>query len=341
MTGRRKKGKKMAQSKSAVGLDVGTSRIVAAQGEADSLEFASQLNAFVAIPRTKLTASVLDSAQVAHAVQDGVIHVHGDESERFADLMNAELRRPMTLGVLDGKETEGLRVVREIVASLLGTGSPGRKVCFSIPAPVLGTEDGVTYHESMMRHMLGELGYEAWSINEGLAVIYSELASTNYTGIGISCGGGLCNVAMAYLSAPILTFSVPKAGDYIDSRAASVTGERANRVRLVKEEAFRFGAGSSDKVHQVIEVYYDDMIRNLVGGLSKAFSQVRNMPRISRPVPVVLSGGTALPEGFRERFEKALRGLRGFPLKISEVRLAQDPLHSTAKGALIAALSEA
>ena len=54
----------------------------------------------------------------------------------------------------------------------------------------------------------------------------------NYTGIGISCGGGLCNVAMAYLSAPIVTFSVAKAGDYIDARAASVTGERANRIRL-------------------------------------------------------------------------------------------------------------
>jgi hypothetical protein len=75
--------------------------------------------------------------------------------------------------------------------------------------------------------------------------------------------------------------------------------------------------------------------------LAKPFSQVRNTPGISRPVPVVLSGGTALPEGFRERFEKALRGLGAFPLKISEVRLARDPLHSTAKGALVAALFRA
>jgi hypothetical protein len=330
----------MTQSKYPIGLDVGTSRIVTAQGETDNIEFASQLNAFVAIPRTNLTASVLQNEQVPHAALDGVIHVHGDESERFADLMNSELRRPMTHGVLDGKETEGLRIVREIVSALLGSPAPGRKVCFSIPAPALGTEDGVTYHESMIRHMLGEIGYEARSINEGLAVIYSELAATNYTGIGISCGGGLCNVAMAYLSAPILSFSVPKAGDYIDWRAASVTGERANRIRLIKEETFRFDSGSADKVHQVIEVYYDDMIRNLVAGLGEAFSRVRKMPRISRPVPVVLSGGTALPEGFRERFEKALRAQRGFPLKISEVRLAQDPLHSTAKGALIAAISE-
>ena len=64
--------------------------------------------------------------------------------------------------------------------------------------------------------MLDELGYEATSINEGLAVVYGELEDSNYTGIGISCGGGLCNVCLAYLSVPVLSFSIPKAGDYID-----------------------------------------------------------------------------------------------------------------------------
>jgi hypothetical protein len=328
------------RAESPLGLDVGTSRIVAAQGDVQNAEFASELNAFVAIPRTSLTASVLESERILHSTQDGVLHINGNQSERFADLMNAELRRPMTHGVLDGKEKESLRVVREIVSSLAGPYLPGRKAFFSIPAPLLGAEDGITYHESTMKQMLGELGYEARSINEGLAVIYAELASTNYTGIGISCGGGLCNVAMAYLSAPILSFSLPKAGDYIDSRAASVTGERANRIRLVKEETFRFTAEPADDTQRVIRVYYDEVIRNLVAGLTEAFSRIRKMPRISRPIPVVLSGGTAQPEGFRERFEAALRAQHDFPLAISEVRLAENPLYSTAKGALIAALAE-
>ncbi len=44
------------------------------------------------------------------------------------------------------------------------------------------------------------------------------MEGSNYTGIGISCGGGLCNVCLAYLSVPVVSFSVPKAGDFIDSR---------------------------------------------------------------------------------------------------------------------------
>jgi len=53
----------------------------------------------------------------------------------------------------------------------------------------------------------------------------------------------------------------------------------------------------------------------------------------------VLSGGTAMPPGFQERFEKALRA-SDFPIELSEIRTAADPLHSTAKGTLVATLCE-
>ena len=46
-----------------------------------------------------------------------------------------------------------------------------------------------------------------------------------------------------------------------------------------------------------------------------------------------------MPRGFRDRFEKALRDA-DFQLPLSEVRLAEKPLLTTAKGALVAAMSE-
>jgi hypothetical protein len=51
----------------------------------------------------------------------------------------------------------------------------------------------------------------------------------------------------------------------------------------------------------------------------------------------VLSGGTAMPKGFLDHFNKVLHA-DDFPLGLSEVRVAADPLHSTARGALMAAL---
>jgi hypothetical protein len=324
----------------ALGLDVGTSRIVMARKPAKEIEYESQLNAFVTIPYSKLTTGVLERERIPYTSTANEIMVHGNESAKFATLLDAEIRRTMSHGVLDAKEPESLRMIREILAAMLGPGSPERrKVCFTVPAAPLGAEGSLTYHEATLRQILTELGYEPASINEGLAVVYSELESSNYTGIGISCGGGLCNVCLAYLSVPVLSFSIAKAGDFIDTSAAAVTGERANRIRLTKEDSFHFNGLFADKVQQVIAVYYDDMIQSLVGALKEAFARTKNVPAFSRPIPMVLSGGTTLPAGFRDRFEKTLWE-QDFPVTVSDIRMAENPLHATAKGALVCALSD-
>jgi hypothetical protein len=323
----------------AIGLDVGTSRIVTARQAGPEFKYETQLNAFVTIPYSKMTENMLRKEMVPHSVEQNQIVVHGDESERFAALLDKDIRRPMLRGLLNPEEPDSLRLIREMTASLAGKAEKGQKVCFTVPAAPAGAEENLTYHETTIQQVLTELGYKTKSINEGLAVVYGELESSNYTGIGISCGGGLCNVCMAYLSVPVISFSIPKAGDFIDSSAASVTGERADRMRVVKEQSFSINGHFTDKLQQVLGVYYDDMIHALVGGLRNAFQSARNLPKMSKPIPLVLSGGTAMPKGFRDRFEKTLHE-SGFPIALSEIRMASDPLTTSAKGALIAALSD-
>ncbi|MCA2971497.1 MAG: hypothetical protein INH43_23530 [Acidobacteriaceae bacterium] len=323
-----------------VGLDVGTSRIVAAWPVDHGYRFTSQLNSFVALPNSRMTEGVLRKERIPHTVRGSEIIVHGNESERFADLLGAELRRPMTKGFLNPAEPDSMPIMQHLLLQLLGTAAHARqKLFFSVPAPPIGAHDSLTYHEATLRQILGELGYEARPLNEGLAVIYSELESSNYTGIGISFGGGLCNVCMSYLAVPVIQFSVPKGGDFIDTNAAAVTGELVNRIRMVKEDGFFFNPISPDKAHQVLSVYYDDVIQTLVQTMRDVFQQAKSLPRLGRPVPLVLSGGGVLAGGFRERFEQALRQ-NDFPVPVSEVRLAAEPLHATARGAVIAALSE-
>jgi hypothetical protein len=305
-----------------IGLDVGTSRIVTARQINNEIKYNTQLNAFITIPYSKMTENVLLKEAVPHTVEGDEILVHGNESERFADLLNKDIRRTMSRGVLNPDESENVRLIRQIT-----------------PAALLGSEENLTYHEATLRQVLTELGFEVKSVNEGLAVVYAELESSNYTGIGISCGGGLCNVCFSYLSVPILSFSIPKAGDFIDASAASVTGERPNHIRILKEQSFYINGHFENKLQQVLSVYYDDMIQSLVTALRNAFQGARNLPKLARPIPLVLSGGTAMPKGFRDRFEAVLRA-SDFPVELSEIRTAADPLTTTAKGALVAALSE-
>ncbi|MBM3813456.1 MAG: hypothetical protein FJW20_17680 [Acidimicrobiia bacterium] len=298
------------------------------------------MNAFVRIPHAKMAESMLHKENVPFQVQRDTIVIQGNEAQRFADLFHLETNRPMTQGFLDPSEAESVPMVKKIIETMVGKRNGSRpRVCFSVPAAPLNATESLTYHEATLRQTFDELDYEVRSINEGLAVIYSELEDTNYTGIGISCGGGLCNVALAYLSMPALSFSIPKAGDFIDSSAASVTGELATRVRIAKEATFHFNGHFTDKLQQVLTVYYEDMIHALIAAMKDAFSNAKRMPKLAKPIPMVLSGGTASPQGFRDRFEKLLRA-SDFPIEISEIRLARDPMTATANGALVAALTE-
>jgi hypothetical protein len=325
-----------------LGLDIGTSHIVVGRSFDQNFQYERQLNAFVSIPYSKMAQTVLTKEKIAHAVQGDQILVFGNHSEQFAEMFHVESRRPMMRGILNPGETDGLLVIRQLITRLLGRArKPGQTLYFSVPAAVPGTDDDkLTFHETTLREALKELGYEPKSISEGLAVVYGELGDSNFTGVGVSCGGGMCNVCLAYLSVPVITFSVPKGGDYIDSNSAEAIKDLATSVRVQKERSFRFNGFFDNKVCQALSVYYDDVIQSLVKAMRERFSDSAHLPKLKQPVPLVLSGGTAMPAGFQERFEKALRSSE-FPIELSEVRLAADPLHSTAKGTLVAALCEA
>jgi hypothetical protein len=321
-----------------LGLDVGTSRIVVARSTGSEYQYDSQLNAFITLPYSTLAESLLTREGVFHKVAEDEIVVAGNDAQKFAEVFHVETRRPMLRGVLNPQEPHSLSVIRSIITRLVGkAGTDKRKVFFSVPAPPSGGDDGIAYHEASIRQILAELGYESKPIEEGLAVVFGEMASSNYTGIGVSCGSGLCNVCLAVLSVPVINFSVAKAGDYIDAHAAAVTGEVCTRMRVQKENGFHLDGLTGDRVQNALTVYYDDMIHSLTSSLRTTISSAQRLPRLDQAIPVVVSGGTAMPKGFLERFTNALRS-QEFPLRLSEVRMAGDPLNSTARGALMAAL---
>jgi len=321
-----------------LGLDVGTSRIVAARTTDKRYEYSAELNAFLTLPYSRLAESLLQRENVFHEVQDAEIVVAGNDAQRFAEVFHVETRRPMQSGVLNPHEPHSLAVVRRIIARLAGKAQvEGQKIFFSVPAPTDDGEGGIAFHEASIRQILTELGYEPTPIEEGLAVVFGELGGSNYTGIGISCGSGLCNVCLSVLSVPVISFSVPKAGDFIDTQAALVTGDVATRLRVHKEQSFHLNGLGSDRVQNALTVYYQEVIHDLVEALRDHIAVAQRLPKLDQAIPLVVSGGTAAPKGFLDHFGRALRA-QDFPLRISELRVSADPLNSTARGALMAAL---
>lgn len=329
-----------ASAATRIGLDVGTSKVVTAQGDSRGSQAAAQLNAFIGVAHNAVAEATLQQNRVPYFRQGNELVVYGSAAEKFAHMFNAECRRPMAKGILNSQEPAATQVLESILTMLVPPAvHKGETLAFSVPAAAADMESELTYHEETLKHYVRSRGYTPIAVNEGLAVVLAELANESFTGIGISCGGGMCNVALSYLSIPSLTFSITKGGDFIDSSVGQVVHEPATRIKAIKEGDLDLTRPSEDKVVKALQIYYDKLIQSLVDELYRVVTRSQKLPRTDKPLPIVLAGGTAKPHGFRDRFEEMLLR-RQMPFEVGEIRLADDPLTATARGTLVAALAE-
>ncbi len=323
-----------------VGLDIGTSHIVMAQNRGNQINTVKQLNAFFTIPHSKFTKKILVENDISFYEKDDQFYILGFSSENFAKMFNANTRRTMDKGMLSAREEEGLTVLQSIISTLIkGHPNKGEVICFSIPGNPIDGPNSVVYHESIIKMYLTSLGYRAFSINEGLATVMAELANDNFTGIGISMGGGMCNVCLSYLSVPVISYSIQKGGDYIDTMVGLSVGEKATTIKSMKEGIFSLTKPPKNRVETALEIYYQELVQILLESLHDVLIKTDKIPKINTPIPISLSGGTVLPEGFKDLFERSLANI-DLPINISEVKISADPLNTTAKGAMVMALSE-
>ena len=333
-------GEDAERPKGPVGLDIGTSHIVMAQNKGKNIHTVKQLNAFFTIPYSKFTKKILLENEVTFFEKNNMFYILGYSAENFANMFNTNTRRTMEKGLLSSREDEGINVIQAIISTLIKKPkNNGEVICFSMPGNPIDSANSVVYHESIIKMFLSAQGYNPISINEGLATVMSELAEDNFTGIGISMGGGMCNICLAYLSVPVITYSIEKGGDYIDQMVGVSVGEPATKIKTTKESSFKLSKAPKNRLETALHIYYDDLIHTLLHSLQDVLHSSEKIPKIAKPVPIVLAGGTVLPNGFREYFENALKNFN-LPVEISEVRVADDPLNTTAKGAMVMALSE-
>ena len=323
-----------------IGLDIGTANVVVAYNEDKNVKNLLQLNAFFTIPYSKVTKKTLQRDETLFFDKDEKHYIMGTAAERFASTFDSNTRRPVASGLLNPQEAESIEVIRAIINQLVGTPSRrNKKICFSVPGTPMGNAHSTVYHESIIRMHLESMGYDPLSINEGMAVVLSELSATNFTGIGISLGGGMCNVCFSYLSVPVVTYSIQKGGYYIDVMVGRSVGEPPTKIKMIKEEGLDLSVEPADRIAYGFHIYYDELFTTLVQSLRQVLGSSDNVPRLGTPVPLVLSGGTVMPRGSREKFKKALDGV-SLPVSVSDIIVAENPLYATAKGALVMAITE-
>lgn len=324
---------------SAIGLDIGTANIVVAGQKNDDIHTHSQLNAFFKIPITKTTKKILMGKNILFFEKDGHFFILGNSAENIANIFGRNTKRPIKNGLLNPNEMDGINVLMAILKKLIPEPeNPDTPIWFSVPGAPVGKPDSVVYHESILQMNLKNLGYDPKPVNEGLTVIMSELADNNSSGIGISLGGGMCNICLAYLSIPVVSYSIQKGGDFIDNMVGSSLNEPATKIKVIKEQELNLSLEPRNRIETGLHIYYDNLFADLAKSLQDVLGTTEKVS-LPNALPLVISGGTVMPRGSREKFVKALDNV-DLPIKISDVILAANPLQTTATGALMMAMAE-
>jgi len=325
-------------AKGPLGVDVGTSHIVIAQNKGSEIQYTNELNAFFTVPQSKVTLKTLKDNKVPFFEHENSLYILGFAAQNFANMFHADLRRPIENGIISPKEEEGVQVINSILNNMIPKASNfGETLCFGVPGEPLEGIGSVVYHEEIMKRYLGTFGYSPVSINEAMAVVMSELEDDSYTGLGISMGGGMCNICLSYLSVPVIAYSIQKGGDYINIKAAQSVGESATKLKQIKENDLDLSVVPKDRYLMALHIFYDDLINNLLNSLQTVINSSDKIPKLPKAIPMVFGGGTVAVKGFESRFNK-LKKKYQIAIDISEIRVADDPLNTTAKGALKMAL---
>jgi hypothetical protein len=323
------------------GLDVGTMNLIsaAASPSSDKIKIRKMRNTFLEIEISPYTKNMLETHKVEYAEHEGRMYILGEAAFDLSNIMNKEVRRPMSSGIVSPKEANALPIVGLLIKAVLGKAKESGEICYySIPADPIDADFNIIYHSSVIESVLKNLGYTSKVINEGHAVVFSELFNQDFTGIGISCGGGMFNVCVSYKTIPAVSFSTSRAGDWIDKNVAHVLAIKVNRATAIKEKGINIHK-PKDRQEEAVVIYYRSLINYSLTSIKKKFESTEDVPQFPEPVDIVCAGGSAMIEGFVEVFKEELDKIK-FPIPIKDVRLAEEPLNATAKGCLLAALSE-
>jgi hypothetical protein len=313
--------------------------VAAAQNDQGEVELRLQRNVFIDVEITPYTRAMLTRLGVPYVVQGKKMYVLGEPAFRLANVLNRGTRRPMKDGLISPREQDALPIMKLMIGSILGEPRTASEVCFySVPGDPVDSDLSVAYHRDLFDAVLQALGYKPSHVIEGHAVTFAELAEEDFTGIGVSCGGGMFNVCVAYKSMPALTFSSARSGDWVDLNVGQALGIKPEKAASIKEKGVDLLAPKG-REEDAIAIYYRNLIKYNLTNIAERFRAAENMPTFPGPVSVVFSGGTAMAGNFIELVRAVLREL-DFPIPVKEVRLAKDPLNATAKGALVAAQLE-
>lgn len=332
-------------TKLGVGLDVGTMNFVGARYTQNGITYDRVTDAYIDLDVENVKTLKMSGIPYVQFPEQSDVVVLGDNSFQMANLFKQEVKRPLSKGLISPGALRAQYVLNELVKSVLGNPAAEKEHCFfSVPAdPIDLPDQDVKFHQDLFTRIISGRGFTPHPTNEAMAIIFSQCKESSFSGIAMSFGSGLCNVATAYMGVMGLNFSISRGGgDWIDTHAAKATGSTSARMCMLKQKGnFKVSDPPKDNPDlEAISLYVRTLIRHCLEKLAEKLRLEQNDHLES--LPLVVSGGTTLAEGFMDLFNEEYETLRkkGLMPRLAKISRVERPLDAVADGLLALAYNE-
>lgn len=334
--------------KPGVGVDIGTSNIVVARQTEDG-KFVNRFHRNMLYPLdvSEESSDLLDRSDYLYVKVGSKYFIVGEDALRLVNAIGrGEVVRPMKDGLLnpDLKESSELLfyIIKAVVGDPIVENEPLR---FSVPSNPVDSELDNTFHKMVLANFFKKIGYSPKPVNEAMCVAYdcnpqmkSEEGVSDLSGISLSMGAGMSNIALSYKGMNLKSFSVTKSGDHIDESASKATGVPISKIMKIKEKDLDLSEmNMSDRALSALYIYYQEVVERCLHYITKEF--IDSSSEMDGEIEVVVAGGTSMPKGYIEMFKECLDG-KEIPFKVFSVRHSKNPFNSVSQGACIRAQAD-
>ncbi len=325
-----------------LGLDIGTMNILCSRSDSDEVK--TTRNVFLSVDKDEIGLNKLSDVSYVKT-DDEDLYIIGNDAFEFANLFAQNISRPMEHGLISPKEIDAIDVLTLMIKDLIGDVKNKDVYCsFSVPAKPVDMDRSIIYHENVFGNILSNIGVNHTPVNEAMAIIYSECAKENFSGVALSFGAGMMNCVIGFKGIQAHIFSTTRSGDWIDKQVADSLDMIPNRVTNIKEKYMKLIGDEeikNKKTKRVLEAlyyYHKALIEYTVKKIIKEFDEKVDV-EIDETLPIVISGGTSLPEGFIDLFKNIISNYE-LPFEISEIRAANNPMTAVSNGLLIKTIAD-
>ena len=301
---------------------------------------------YIAVPPADAEKRLLERAQIPYATCDGNTIVFGQHAAELAPLLHVPRLPVLPEGRLPVDDPLGRQLAAAIADSLLPDAAhPGELCAIALPAGALAGERSAEWQ--FFSRIARLRGYTPVCVPACVALGLAEFGQTGFTGITVIIDSAATSVALLHQGSIVAEAVLPRGGDWIDEHLARKTermvwdmdGNSYIDVDAVSrwkaDAAPQLQAPQSDDV-QLLAYIYEQLFQDALRAFSDSCRQAPLIKTLRQRFPVVCCGEPALLSGVAQLLGAQI-GRSDLPFTISGIRVAEDPVFTIARGALISA----